>query len=199
LIASEGSAAVGSERAGLFKRFVEEVGVGIHGVSPDTIFISSGASDKQVEIRSGLQISLDLRHSKQGRKTAGAFNLQFRAFRVIDVDREITLLQEQPTWPHWCPKKVAAAAPAKGKKGKRAKKVPIAPRRADVAPTKGKSSRKATAAKKAPKGHTKPNASKPARPGSKTAKVVDLLQRPGGVTSNELIKATGWLPHSVRG
>jgi hypothetical protein len=95
--------------------------------------------------------------------------------------------------------KVAAAAPAKAKKGKRAQKATVAPRRAHVQPAKGKSSRTATPAKKAPKGHTKSNASKPVREGSKTAKVLDLLQRPGGVTSKELIKATGWLPHSVRG
>ena len=34
---------------------------------------------------------------------------------------------------------------------------------------------------------------------SKTAKILDLLKRPGGVTLKELIKATGWQPHSVRG
>ena len=38
-----------------------------------------------------------------------------------------------------------------------------------------------------------------ARPGSKTAKVLDLLRRPGGASLPELQKATGWLPHSVRG
>ena len=27
----------------------------------------------------------------------------------------------------------------------------------------------------------------------------NLLKRPGGATSKELMKATGWLPHSVRG
>jgi hypothetical protein len=37
------------------------------------------------------------------------------------------------------------------------------------------------------------------RDGSKTAKILDLLKRPGGATSKELMKATGWLPHSVRG
>lgn len=95
--------------------------------------------------------------------------------------------------------KVAAAVPAKGKKGKRTKKATVAQRRAHVQPGKGKSARKANPAKKAPKGQTKPHASKPARPGSKTAKVLELLQRPGGVTAKELIKATGWLPHSVRG
>jgi len=34
---------------------------------------------------------------------------------------------------------------------------------------------------------------------SKTAKILDLLKRPGGATSKELMKATGWLLHSVRG
>jgi hypothetical protein len=37
-----------------------------------------------------------------------------------------------------------------------------------------------------------------AREGSKAAKVLDLLKRSGGVTLKELIKATGWQPHSVR-
>jgi len=61
------------------------------------------------------------------------------------------------------------------------------------------------------KGRTKAQAAKPevakpkvvtpkaARDGSKTAKILDLLKRPGGATSKELMKATGWLPHSVRG
>jgi hypothetical protein len=129
----------------------------------------------------------------------GAFNLHFRGFGVIDVvtaklhsqgDNMTTLMPEA---------RIAAAAPEKGKKGKRAQKASVAPRRTNVAPVKGNSSRKGTPAKKAPKSHAKPTAPKPARAGSKTAKVLDLLQRPGGVTSKELIKATGWLPHSVRG
>jgi hypothetical protein len=38
-----------------------------------------------------------------------------------------------------------------------------------------------------------------ARQGSKTAKFVDLLKRAGGATGADLMKATGWQAHSVRG
>jgi hypothetical protein len=81
------------------------------------------------------------------------------------------------------------------------KKASSAPRRAQVAPGKAKAGNKAAPAKKAPTGRTKPNAVKPkgARDGSKTTKILDLLRRPAGVTAKELMKATGWLPHSVRG
>jgi len=37
------------------------------------------------------------------------------------------------------------------------------------------------------------------RPGSKTAKVLALLKRPQGAGLKELLRATGWQPHSVRG
>ena len=38
-----------------------------------------------------------------------------------------------------------------------------------------------------------------AREGSKKAIVLDMLNRPEGATSKEIIAATQWLPHSVRG
>ena len=57
-----------------------------------------------------------------------------------------------------------------------------------------KSAKKATPAKKAPKAKKAAN-----REGSKTGKVLELLKQSGGVTGKELMKATGWQPHSVRG
>jgi hypothetical protein len=36
------------------------------------------------------------------------------------------------------------------------------------------------------------------RPASKQAQVVDLMQRDGGATLDELVAATGWLPHTTR-
>ena len=71
-----------------------------------------------------------------------------------------------------------------------------AKRARNVAPKKGKAGKKATPAKKAPKA-AKSVAG--ARDGSKAAKILDLLKRPEGATAKELMKASGWQPHSVRG
>jgi hypothetical protein len=47
---------------------------------------------------------------------------------------------------------------------------------------------------------TKANAAKPgARSGNMTAKILEMLKRPGGASARELLKATGWQPHSLRG
>jgi hypothetical protein len=74
--------------------------------------------------------------------------------------------------------------PAKTKK-----KAGVARRRAHAAPPEAKPARKAASAKKPAT----------ARHGGKTAKILDLLKRPGGVTLKELMKTTGWQAHSVRG
>ena len=66
-------------------------------------------------------------------------------------------------------------------------KARVAKRRPHAAPTKAKPG-KATRAKIAS-----------ARPGTKAARVLDLLKRPGGVSLKDIMKATDWQPHSVRG
>lgn len=77
---------------------------------------------------------------------------------------------------------------------KATKKATAGARRANVAPAKGKSGKKATPAKKGPR-----SARNDAREGSKTAAILELLKRPSGATAKELLKATGWQPHSLRG
>ncbi len=85
----------------------------------------------------------------------------------------------------------ATAAEPKG-----TKRANVGKRARNVAPKKGKAGKKATAAKKAPKGAKKGTG---ARDGSKTATILEMLKRTGGATAQELLKATGWQAHSLRG
>jgi hypothetical protein len=96
--------------------------------------------------------------------------------------------------------------PATEEQPKAIKKASGAPRRGPVAPAKAKAGKKAKAAEKAPKTPKSANkAGKKAaqagesREGSKMSAILELLKRPGGSTAKELMKATGWQPHSVRG
>ncbi len=94
-----------------------------------------------------------------------------------------------------------AGAPAE--QPKPAKKPRSAAPKAHGAPSQARSGKQATPAKKANRGATSAPSPKTkasgARPGSKTAKVLDLLKRSGGASLKELQKATGWQAHSVRG
>jgi len=84
--------------------------------------------------------------------------------------------------------------------GEPPKKATVRAQKPRVASAKVKSRKNATATKK---GHKAPKVAarkrSGVREGSKTAKVLDLVKRPGGSTLKELMKATGWQPHSVRG
>jgi hypothetical protein len=100
--------------------------------------------------------------------------------------------QEQATTP-------AAATVQPPKATKRAH---VAAHKRRVAPNKPRSGRKATLAERRPKSQKSAKQAKPVagvREGSKAAKVLGLLRRPDGASLKELMKATGWLAHSVRG
>jgi hypothetical protein len=70
---------------------------------------------------------------------------------------------------------------------------------ADAAKPKGaRKAKKAKSAKKA--GRAKKAASKPkADRANKKAEVIAMMKRAKGATLPEIIKATGWQPHTVRG
>ena len=82
---------------------------------------------------------------------------------------------------------------ATGNQGKPAKKAQVRAQTRHAVTDTAKLARKASPKKKAAKGNKK------ASDGSKTARVLELLKRPGGITAKELVKATGWQLHSMRG
>src|ERR1700674_3163403 len=116
-----------------------------------------------------------------------------RANRVIDVIAVITAKGDYMTTSTTEDRKAHVTGAERANPSKKAR---VARTRAHVAPNRAKLAPKAKALKKAPNGAKKAGS---ARDGSKTARVLDLLKRPEGASMKELLKSTGWQPHSLRG
>ena len=87
-------------------------------------------------------------------------------------------------------------ARAKAEQPKSTKKRHVGGQGAKGAPKKDELGKKTNPARRAARGAQK---AKSSRDGSKAAKVLELLKREGGATASELVRATGWQPHSIRG
>ena len=80
------------------------------------------------------------------------------------------------------------------------KKAKVAAPKPRVTPARAKSVNQTTPSKKAAKANkTATMKVDGVRQGTKTAKVLEMVKRPGGATLKQIRKATGWQTHSVRG
>ena len=91
------------------------------------------------------------------------------------------------------------AAPLATVKARRAQHAaPVAATKRPV-PAKARPAKKAATKRASAKAGSASRAPTSGRGGTKTEKILALLKRPGGTTLKELMKATGWQPHSIRG
>jgi hypothetical protein len=89
----------------------------------------------------------------------------------------------------------ASVTPEGAPRADAASATPVAPPTPDVAPQDVPAKTRATRVRKSPVAATK----KGLREGSKTEAILALIKRPDGASLKEIIEATNWQAHSVRG
>jgi hypothetical protein len=130
-----------------------------------------------------MSLALEL-HRRDGCPDSG-----ISPYQEIDYDIERRRARQHASGRH------RAAADAHQARQRYATEAPCRARQAKVG-------KRASPAKRWPRSQKAAKQAKPAtgaREGSKAAKVLGLLRRPDGASLKELMKATGWLAHSVRG
>jgi hypothetical protein len=134
-------------------------------------------------------------------RISAKIRLQLGGTRVIDVIVAVITAEGEINM-NDNPEKAVNEANAPSGEAAPAKRPKVAAHRGHVGPSKGKPATKAAPPKKANKGAKSAKSPKKpsgAREGTKAANFLGLLKRSGGATGKDLMKATGWQAHSVRG
>ncbi len=74
-----------------------------------------------------------------------------------------------------------------------------APAKSTRKPASRKTAKRSNSKRRVGRESASPRTPSPARPGTKLASLITLLSRKDGATIADLMKATGWQAHSVRG
>ena len=75
----------------------------------------------------------------------------------------------------------------------------VEPESGDTAPTGADEAQNAEAREDAPADADRAPKARTPRTGTKQAKLIEMLRADGGATIDEIVAATGWQPHTVRG